>query len=97
MARMIDMFPRMIGVDLYGITRNLTYEDIVGWEAIRKSIWIWTTTCKAQPHVVIRCNGEDEEEEDDDKDIDIKKTTQHEEDEQPSQLELGDTNEMVRE
>ena len=88
----------MIGVDLSRKPRNLTYKDIVACEAIKEDVFVYeTTTCKAQPHIVIKCNVEDEEEEDDDKDIDIKKTTQHEEDEQPSQLELGDTNEMVRE
>ena len=90
----------MIGVDLSDTTRNLTYKDIVAFETIKEGVFEHeTTTCETQPHIVSRCNEEDEENEDDNKDINGEKVTQYEYDKQPSklQMELENTNEMVKE
>ncbi len=99
-ARMNRRLPRMIGVDLSGTTKNLTYEDIVTCEMIPEDVFEHQTpTCEAQPHIVSEYNEDDEEEEDYDKDINGEQATQYEEDEQPSEaeMEIGCTNEMVRE
>ena len=99
-ARMNRRLPRMIGVDLSGTTKNLTYEDIVTCEMIPEDVFEHQTpTCEAQPHIASECNGDDEEEEDYDKDIDEEQATQYEEVDQPCEVEMdiGCMNEMVRE
>ena len=69
-ARMNRRVPWLIGVSLSNKTKKLTYKDIVACEAIKEYVFEHeSTTCKAQPYIVSRCNEEDEEEEDGDKNI----------------------------
>ena len=91
--------PQMIGVDLSGTTRNLTYEDIVTCKMIPEDFFEHQTpTCEVQPHIVFECNEDDKDEEDYNIDIYGEQATQYEEEEQPSEtkMEIGCTNEMIK-
>ena len=77
--------PRMIGVDLSGTIRNLTYEDIVTYEMITEDVFEHQNpTCEAQPHIVSKYN---ENNKNYDKDIVVKQATQYGK-KQPSEAEM---------